>query len=1170
LAVNKRKVLDAARKFAQKGAKEKALKEYHALLKLDPRDAKLHLEIGDAYRRWGQIEEATAQYSRVADQYKADGFDARAVAVYKQIVNLDPKCYSAYVSLADLYQRMGLEAEAINSLQAAADGYHKEGKKREALELLRKMATLDPTNTTSRLKVAELLQQEGLEDDAISEYEEVASELARQGALEPVTSVQARILEISPDRVDVLVGLARNLIQLEQPERAEPYARRAVEAAPGDTDNHELLCEIYKALSNDEALAQITADLAKIYRERGDLDRAREITQRIPTAMEFDVGLDGDAPRLDDDLEDEALLGGGFLDDEEFLAGPASDTTDTIVLPSGEEEGDEIGFEPQASSSTFADLGEDADRGQEVLEEEPEAAPLPEGDPDQLLAEASVYMRYGKRDQALASLKAVLAQEPEHRAALEKLGEVHSEMDAVEQAVEVWTRAAELARAEGDDEGLSILRDRIAALDAEAANALAGPEATPELDVGELAEPEVTPELGAGGLVEPEVTPELDVGGLVEPELDANALADLEAAPEVDETPGESDALEDSLCGIDLEIEPDAGPGLDVEIGADSEDEQGPPAGDGDADSAIEIDIDLEGGIEIDIDPDDGADAVTCDDAEADDATPMAVLPVAESSQAEGDAGSSQQQTEDLEEAEFYFQQALYDEAEAIYKRILAVTPNHPSALLRLGEIAAARGEDPAGASGSPAQAPERTPVLAEETQPEFAVEVEVGGESGIDVPIDEVVEDGSEEEGPEPDSSALESGDSVVVVAPEPAVAEEETTPELELAGESEEEPELDLAGELEEEPELELAGELAKELDSEDAVESEVQAGDREEVEISAETEDPQVASPETVAYAESPTQSFRGEDAADTAASDDDHFDLAAELRDVLSREDETGPGASGESAVLSTVEDGFASIFSEFKQGVSATLSEEDYETRYDLGIAYHEMELYEDAIGEFRTCLESEARHLDSLHMMGACALELGRWGDSVNHLEQALATPDLPDEMRAGLYFDLGRAFQGLGDVARARSSYESARAADGSCPAVGEKLAELEAAAIESDSLPELEEESGLEGFEDLISEAETDVGSSPDQVEIFESFDDVITELEAEAEPDPQETGSFDPAADVITEMEPSGVPTPDAAVKVPPEPAPSAQTGPDPNADSASQSNPRSRRKKKISFV
>ena len=160
--MNKRKILEAARKHAQKGAKDKALKEYQKLLKLDPRDAKLRLEVGDAYRRWGQVEEAVAAYSKVAEQYMKDGFDARAVAVYKQIQNLDPTRYGCYESLAEVYQRMGLMAEAINTLQLAADGHHREGRKREALDLLRKMATIDPTNTTSRIKVADLLRQEGL------------------------------------------------------------------------------------------------------------------------------------------------------------------------------------------------------------------------------------------------------------------------------------------------------------------------------------------------------------------------------------------------------------------------------------------------------------------------------------------------------------------------------------------------------------------------------------------------------------------------------------------------------------------------------------------------------------------------------------------------------------------------------------------------------------------------------------------------------------------------------------------------------------------------------------------------------------------------------------------------------------------------------------------------
>ncbi|MFV2035241.1 MAG: endolytic transglycosylase MltG, partial [Halocynthiibacter sp.] len=116
--------------------------------------------------------------------YKGDGFDARAVAVFKQILNLDPKRYSAFVSLAELYQRMGLDAEALGALQSAADGYHKEGQKHEALDLLRKMATLDPTNTTSRIKVADLLRQEELLSEAVTEYDAATAELERQGVID--------------------------------------------------------------------------------------------------------------------------------------------------------------------------------------------------------------------------------------------------------------------------------------------------------------------------------------------------------------------------------------------------------------------------------------------------------------------------------------------------------------------------------------------------------------------------------------------------------------------------------------------------------------------------------------------------------------------------------------------------------------------------------------------------------------------------------------------------------------------------------------------------------------------------------------------------------------------------------------------------------------------------
>jgi tetratricopeptide (TPR) repeat protein len=108
----------------------------------------------------------------------------------------------------------------------------------------------------------------------------------------------------------------------------------------------------------------------------------------------------------------------------------------------------------------------------------------PTSDPEQLLAEATVYLRYGKHDRAVGALREILASDPEHRAALEHLGEALMAQGDTANAVTAWQRAAEAARGAGDVEDFERLRAQLAEIDAGAAEALAGPAPTPdELDV---------------------------------------------------------------------------------------------------------------------------------------------------------------------------------------------------------------------------------------------------------------------------------------------------------------------------------------------------------------------------------------------------------------------------------------------------------------------------------------------------------------------------------------------------------------------------------------------------------------------------------------------------------------------------------------------------------------
>src|SRR5215510_5978137 len=89
VAFNKEKVMDAARRFVDKGQIDKAVKEYLRIVQEDPKDVRVWLKIGDLYEKKGSKQEAIETYAKVARFYHEQGFFLKAVAVYKQILKLD-------------------------------------------------------------------------------------------------------------------------------------------------------------------------------------------------------------------------------------------------------------------------------------------------------------------------------------------------------------------------------------------------------------------------------------------------------------------------------------------------------------------------------------------------------------------------------------------------------------------------------------------------------------------------------------------------------------------------------------------------------------------------------------------------------------------------------------------------------------------------------------------------------------------------------------------------------------------------------------------------------------------------------------------------------------------------------------------------------------------------
>lgn len=113
-----------------------------------------------------------------------------------------------------------------------------------------------------------------------------------------------------------------------------------------------------------------------------------------------------------------------------------------------------------------------------------------------------------------------------------------------------------------------------------------------------------------------------------------------------------------------------------------------------------------------------------------------------------------------------------------------------------------------------------------------------------------------------------------------------------------------------------------------------------------------------------------------------------------------------------------------IFEEFKKGISAELEEDDFETHYNLGIAYKEMGLIDDAIKEFQIARRVDEKNIPTLSMLGACYMDKKLYSLAIDAFKAALENMDKQDEAYWGTKYDLARAFESNGDLKSALDIY--------------------------------------------------------------------------------------------------------------------------------------------------
>ncbi len=1020
----------------------KAIAIYKMVLNLDPRNMQIYLACADLYAEQGLMGEAKIQYMTVAEHYTRAGETGKALEVFEKIASLDPTNFGVAAKVGEMCEKEKLPAKAMANYVAAAQAAARAGHVKEARELFGRALRLKPDAFEPQFGLGKLHFDAGAYGEAAAALERAAVAAPgnpaplvllgqchrRLGSLAPAQDALRRAVEADPTAAEARIELARCLLEsgaadeahgefvaaadqfLEEGRQEEALAllQEQCAAAPQAAKPLAKVAEIHRRLGHEEEARKVQRRLATLYETRGEPAEAAAIYRQILEAVPDDPDCLARLSVLGEVGAAEGLKvaggahSGGAVAVSEGL--PPEDEATPRVIPiaeSVEGPGEEVAVlgEGEPGIGLFGGEAEQAAAGAEVMDDA--------GDVAEQLAEADVYLKYGLVEKAVERLRETLSDVPQNLAARARLRKLFLDEGRVPEAVA---------------EGLAL------------ADALAGREqadrAVQELLALQRVDPqnrEVQERLqrlrdGAHGLPEPSPPPP-PRAAFEAAEAPAGTAGGTHgpAAPTAPEAPAFAGEVSPAppTRPVAGDVEPWAG------VAESPSEDSGATAGlgrEGEEEGALDLSrllhLSEQEGLEPSVVPDaEDALRLGLEEPPGEHPEPPLRLGLLEPAPEPEPAltlslGGPE---EELEEADFYRVQGMMAEAVTLYRRVLAQDPGNAAALAGLAALGsgstvaegpagvAPSGEDvsldaragsagPAGDTWIPGPGPfPLAPALELDLSPPSGPEAP--GPADLDVDLAHL------DLSPAEPSASLTAPPTMAATAPEPP-----GPPEAEPRGPGE--PYAAPAPPLPAGPVDSLG--LAPEAEAEAPVfripASAVPPAVQPPTPTTREAPPAAAAGPRRVGPAEE-IPVFRVAAPTDARAAGG-FVDLGAEIQKEMS--------VPAEGAAL------LDALLGEFQRGVRENLDVDDYETHYNLGIAYKEMDLFEEAIEEFRLAAKDPARRATCNGLMALCFLRKGQAEQAIAELTRALALPGLAPEEQHALRYDLATAYEEAGQEDRA------------------------------------------------------------------------------------------------------------------------------------------------------
>jgi pilus assembly protein FimV len=297
--------------YATQGFTVKAIAMYKKISKLKP-SLESVLKLAELYTQQGLFNDARAQYLQVAEEFLKSGELENAVRIFQKILEMDPENTTMRVRLAEVYVRLGKKNDAWQIFSAAAETLRAKGNLPGAEEVLQRMLTLDPGNGYALLMQGRNLLEAGDAEAAIESLQKVPDldsnpeglrdllkAYLKNGRLSDAGTLASKLLSVHND-LAAISTFADALMQAGQYENAlQVYDQHADRLLAENSDkvlknlhsvighvrdnpaSLEKLLDLFQKAGETTHITEVIELLAHASVQAGDLPRARDLYQKL-------------------------------------------------------------------------------------------------------------------------------------------------------------------------------------------------------------------------------------------------------------------------------------------------------------------------------------------------------------------------------------------------------------------------------------------------------------------------------------------------------------------------------------------------------------------------------------------------------------------------------------------------------------------------------------------------------------------------------------------------------------------------------------------------------------------------------------------------------------------------------------------------------------------------